>query len=120
MRQAVRVEGLRELQRALRAADAELARELNRELRRAADIVAQDARGRFAQYDARSAAGFRGRVKGGGRAVAEQRRRRTTGQHPEYGALQMTRALLPALAAKRPQVERSVEQMLDGVLRRTL
>ena len=44
----------------------------------------------------RSAAGFRSRVKGFGRVMVEQRRRKTTGLRGDYGALQMQQALIPA------------------------
>lgn len=110
---AVRVRGLRELTRDLRRADKVLARELRSELREAANIVAVDARARFSPIDAASASSMQPRVRGGGLAVAEQRKRRTTGLHPFFGTLQMVRAFLPALAAKRSEVERRIERMLD-------
>src|SRR3990167_1480361 len=93
--------------------DKELKKDLNRELREAADIVAQDARPRLARYNARSAAGIRPRVRGGGLAVVEQRRGRVTGKRGDWGSLQMRKAFLPALASKRDQVEQRLEEMLD-------
>jgi len=110
---AVRVRGLRELQRDLRKAGSDLPREVNRELKDAAQLVADDARSRFSGIDSRSAAGMRPRVRGLGRVVVEQRRRRVTGLRPDYGALQMRRAFLPALSSKTGEVERHLERMLD-------
>lgn len=110
---SVRIVGLRELTRDLGRADKELARELRRELREAAKIVSLDARERFSPIDPSSAMGIQPRVRSGGLAVAEQRRKRTTGKHPEFGKLQMRRALLPALSAKRDEVEKHMEEMLD-------
>lgn len=108
----VRVKGLRELQRDFKRMEGGLNKEVDKALKDAADIVSQDARQRFSSIDARSAAGFRPRVKGFGRAFVEQRRRRTTGKHPEYGALQMRRALLPALNAKQGEVIEKLDDML--------
>jgi hypothetical protein len=108
----VKVKGLRELVSALRKADKRLAKDLRKGLREAAVIVQRDAAERFASIDARSAAGFRPRVRGP-RAAVEQRLRRTTGQHPDFGALQMRRALMPALDAKAGEVEKKLEDILD-------
>lgn len=110
---SVKVHGLRELNSALKKVDRELARELESELRDAAQLVAETARAKFSVIDARSAMGFRPRIRGFGRVVVEQRRRRTTGQHPEFGSLQMRRALLPALREDEPKVIEAIEGMLD-------
>lgn len=113
----VRVLGLRELQRALRSLSREAARELRHELREAAEPVRDEARRLFSPISERAAAGFRVAVRSRGVAV-EQRHRRTTGRRPDFGALQMRRALLPALAAKRDEVERRLEAMLDRLARK--
>lgn len=110
---AVRIRGLRELTVALRAADRDLAKGLRKELREAAKIVALEARRRFSRYDQRSAMGMSPRVRSAGMAVVEQRRSRVTGKRPDYGALQMRKAFIPALEAKRDEVEKHVEDMLD-------
>lgn len=90
----------------------DLNKEIDDELKKAAGIVRDEAQSRFQSIDARSAAGFRPRLKGFGRAFVEQSRRRTTGQHPEYGALQMRRALLPALSEKQDEVVEQLDRML--------
>lgn len=112
---AVKIEGLRELERALRASDKDAAKGLRKELREAAKVVAMDARGKLAPYSGYSAMGLRPRVRAGLVAVAEQSRKRTTGQHPEFGSLIMRRALVPALWENRDEVNRRMESMLDNV-----
>ena len=109
----VKVKGLRELNSALKRYDRELGKNLERELLVAAQLVADNARSRFSVIDARSAAGMRPRIRGFGRVVVEQRYRRTTGQHPEFGSLQMRRALLPAMREEEPMVIATIEGMLD-------
>lgn len=113
--EAVKVHGLRQLGRAFKAADADLTRELDRELLAVGQIVADDARRRFNAVDERSAAGFRPRLRGFGRLEVEQRRRRKTGKRPDYGALQMRRALLSARAANTERVVDSLDAMLDRI-----
>jgi hypothetical protein len=110
--QTIRVEGLRELQRALRNADKELAKDLTRRLKEAADIVRQDAASKFASINPVSAAGFRPRARTGVAAV-EQSKKRTTGTRPDFGSLQMRVALLPALADNTDNVVAAIDRMLD-------
>jgi len=111
--QRVEVHGLRELNRALKRIDKELNRELEKELREAGNLVRDNARELFSAIDARSAAGFSTRLRGFGTVVVEQRRGRTTGQHPEFGSLQMSRALLPARSQEFPKVVDHLDSMLD-------
>jgi hypothetical protein len=108
----VRVHGLRELNKAFRNVEKDLRKELREELRGVGRIVANEAAGLFAPIDPGSASGFKVRVRQRGVAV-EQSKRRTTGAHPEYGGLQMRKALLPALERKEPEVVRGLEGMLD-------
>lgn len=108
----VRVQGLRELQAAFRKMDKELSKELRDNLREAGKIVQQEASSLFSGVDARSAAGYKVRVRARGVAV-EQSLGRTTGQHGQYGALQMRKALVPALDNKESAVVDRLEDMLD-------
>lgn len=108
----VRVRGLKELQRDFRKMSARLDKDVNKELREAAKIVSDDARSRFSAYSGPSSMGIRPRVKGGGRAFVEQSRRRTTGQRPDFGVLQMRKAFLPALDAKQEEVIERLDDML--------
>lgn len=111
MAETVRVKGLRELDRALRKMDKELSRELRSTLKEAAEIVAVDARSRFERISPSSAASMRARAKAKG-ATVEQAKGRTTGKRPDYGALQMRTALLPALEAKQEQVIEKVDDLI--------
>jgi hypothetical protein len=109
----VKVEGLKQLDRALKQTDKEAAKGLRKELREAAKVVAMDARQKFMGVDGRSAMGIRPRVRSGLVAVAEQSRKRTTGKRPDYGALQMRSALMPALRENQDEVIRRVDDMLE-------
>lgn len=113
MAETIHVQGLRELQRAFRAAGGDLPRELRRELVRVGKPAESDARSRLSQYSTRSAGGIRARVRGGSTLVLEQRRGRVTGKRPDWGARQMRRALLPARAAHTQELIAGLEEMLD-------
>jgi hypothetical protein len=114
--QALRVKGLRELIRATDKSTKQLKKGTRDALRRAGDIVRVDARDRFADVDARSAAGYRTVVRQRGVSV-EQSIGRTTGKRPDYGAKQMREALSPALDAKSGEVEKEFEAVLDEIAR---
>lgn len=111
---SVKVEGLREFQRALAKADPALRREIRAVYREVGDVVKADAASRFSRIDSGSAAGFKTRVRQRGVSV-EQSRRRVTGKRGDYGALQMRRALVPALGAKQSEVMEGFEQAIDKV-----
>lgn len=110
----LRVEGYRELLRALQTADKESKREIRSEFRKVGDIVKNDAVRGFSPVNARTAAGFKTRVRQKGVAV-EQSLRKTTGLHPEWGSYQMRHALLPALMANEDDTERAMEKAMDRV-----
>ena len=112
---AIKVKGLREFQRACNKSSKEVKSGLRRRLRESGDIVRDEARSRFAGIDARSAAGYRTAVRARGVSV-EQRLGRTTGRRPDFGALQMRDALVPALDAKSGEVERKLEDMLGDLV----
>jgi hypothetical protein len=116
-RETVRVRGLRELDRALKNADADLSKGLRDELKEAGELVRDEARQRFLPIQPRSAESFTVRVRGGGQVFVEQRRRRTTGLRPDFGVLQMQTALLPALEAREGDVIRKVDDLLDRIAR---
>ncbi len=112
---SVKVKGLREFQRACNKGGKEAKQGLNRRLVAAGQGVAEEARSRISRYSAKSAAGIRPRARVG-TVVVEQRLRRTTGLRPEFGRLQMRRGLVPALEAKRPELERQLERMLADLV----
>jgi hypothetical protein len=112
MAETVRIVGAKEVERSFRQLRKDVLRELRPALREAGNLVRADAQSNFSSIDARSAAGYKVRVRKRGVAV-EQSLRRTTGQHPSYGALQMRRALLPALNSKGPEALRLIDQAIN-------
>lgn len=112
----IRVRGYREFMRAARKSEKETRDVIKGRLGKAAEPVRDEAKRDFERYDTRSASGFRVRVWGRGYGVfVEQSRRRTTGQHPEYGRLQMN-TLYDALDKKSSQVERELEKGVDELV----
>jgi hypothetical protein len=122
----VHYDGLKELGRALVGVDQGLLGSLKKALEKAGDNVRVDAARRFAAAGgpsaAKTAAGFDSRVRlGGGSSqilTVGQKLRKTTGKHPEYGSLQVSRALLPAREAKYDETVAIVEAEVGGLLRR--
>jgi hypothetical protein len=109
------VKGYREVMRAFDASIFNLGVYFRKELKRVGEIVRMDAAARFQPYDKRSAAGYRTYVTQMHVNVG-QSIRATTHQHPEYGKLQMTKALLPALHAKQDEIEARFELALQAVI----
>jgi hypothetical protein len=64
----------------------------------------------------RTAEGFRTFVRAGAIVHLEQSLRKTTGLHPEWGALQMTKGLLPAREEKLDEVADRVELFVGALL----
>ena len=112
----IEVKGWKELVKASRELPANSRRELRKAFRESGELVRSDAAARFSQIDARSAAGYKVRVRQSGVAV-QQSLRKTTGKRPDYGALQMRRALLPALDANEAETMQKLEAALDDVIR---
>ena len=115
-RETVAVRGLTELIRDFKNLDKPVRYRLRQSLRDVGDIVKQDAATRFGPFDSRSAAGFKTRVRQRGVAV-EQSIGKTTGKHPEFGSLQMRKALLPALMSNEEEMNRELERTLDRICR---
>lgn len=113
-RETVRVRGYREFLRAADRAGRESKKEVRETLRDVGEVVRVEGQRRFERYDTRSAAGYRVRVRARGVSV-EQTLRRTTGLRPDYGALQMRVALIPALESKEPEVEKRMEKAIDQI-----
>jgi len=111
-KETIRLKGYREFMRAVSKAEKETRGRVHRKLREAGDIVREDAAGRFDRYSTKTASGFRIRSRVGG-VFVEQSLRKVTGLRPDYGRLQMVKALEPALDAKSGEVERRLEQALD-------
>jgi len=110
----MRVKGYREFVRATNRAGLESRRAVRTAFREIGEPVRAEAQRLFEKYDARSAAAFRIGVTQRG-VFVEQGIRKTTGTSPDYGALQMRKALVPALRLKHTDVEKAMERALDGV-----
>lgn len=108
-----RIKGYREFQSAIRRADKETRKVVRDAARASGEIVRRDWSGRMIVIDARSAAGLRTRVRTRGVSV-EQTLRRTTGQRPDYGALQMRRGVR-SLEENEREVVRTYESGMDDV-----
>lgn len=110
----VRVEGLRELVKATGGYKTALAKEIRAELIVGAKLVSTDARSRMTRIDAKSAMGLVPFAKATGvSGVKQRKKKRLNPGRGDYGALQMRKALLPALWSKRDDIERNIERMLD-------
>lgn len=109
----LRVSGYREFQGAVRRADKETRTEVRKAGRESGEIVRVAWRGRLELIDSRSAAGLRTRVRTRGVSV-EQSIRRSTGERPDFGALQMRRGV-DVLDEKQDEVVRTYEAGMDRV-----
>jgi hypothetical protein len=87
-------------------------------LRRGGRVVEDEAERLFSPIDAGSAAGFRTYVRAGGRVSVEQSKRKTTGNRPQFGALQMREGLLPAQESKLEEVAGILDDEVGGLLHR--
>lgn len=108
------MEGLREFLRATSKADRETKKKVRDRLKEAGDVVREEASRLFSPVSAKSAAGYRVRARVTGVHV-EQSLRKTTGTRGDYGALQMRRALVPALVAKEDEVVREMEKAAEDL-----
>lgn len=106
---------MREFLRAADAAGKETKKLVRDEIRKIAEPVLADARAKLSDYDARSAARLGISVRRTGVVSVEQRMRKTTGLRPDFGALQMSRALIPALDENTDRVEREFGEAVDRI-----
>jgi hypothetical protein len=111
MRVAVRAHGLRELNRSIRKLDGQLGKDLQAELRKAAEPVAASARSKLTRYqgvslDVRPVA-LVGSVR------VRQQQRKVTGLRGDFGVLQMRNAFIPALDENEGRVVSDLEAALD-------
>lgn len=120
--ETLRVEGLRDLQRAFKLADKELAKELRSTLRDTAEPVRADAeRLAVAGIETIGIPWSRMRVGVTQTSVYVAPKRRggqRDRRRPNLAGLLLDRAMLPALRRNEPRVVREMEQMLDRVGRR--
>lgn len=107
--------GLRELLREIDATDKRTKRLLRDDLRQAAEPVRAFAAQEFAYYDARTARNFRISVRKTGVVSVDQRLRKTTRKRPDFGQLQMRKALIPGLIREQPRVIRRMEEAVERI-----
>jgi hypothetical protein len=108
----VRVHGIREVNAAFRKVDAKLARQFGDDLKKAAIPVLEEARQLEQQWPGASIGTIRIK-RSGPRVFVEQSARKKTGLRPDFGALQMHSALIPALEDKSTTVFVEVERILN-------
>jgi hypothetical protein len=113
-RQTLRIEGYKEFLTACDNAGKESKKYVRGTFREVGDIVREDATRLLAPVSARSAAGYRTRVRRRGVAV-EQSLRKTTGNRPDWGETQMKRALLPSMQANEERIVDAMERAIDLV-----
>lgn len=116
MRQgAIEVRGLRQLLRVTDQLPKETKKEIRKEIRKVAEPVRDEATRLFlanvSPDPSRTRFGIS--VRKAGTVSVEQRRRRSTGKHPEFGEMQMMEALIPALRNKSEEVMKGMEAVLD-------
>jgi len=111
---AVRVKGLRELLAVTDRLPKDVKRGVRDQLRKVAEPVRDEATARFLSSIAPDARKTRYgiSVRKAGTVSVEQRRKRTTGKHPEFAKAQMRDALIPALEHN----ERRIVEAMDDVL----
>lgn len=111
-----RVVGLQGLLRATDAMGKDVKRLVRGKLREAAEPVRQDAAARFMKYHPKSASKYGITVRRTGFVTVEQRLRKSATQdrrRPKFGALQMEKALLPALADNGELIEQRVGEAVS-------
>ena len=113
----VRIIGLRETMRALQKVNREVGKTVRDELKKAAEPVARDARSKLSRYQGASLNTISPRASTRGVYVT-QRKRKVTGKRGDFGALQMTQGLMPALEENEDNIIREVEQAFDRLTRR--
>jgi hypothetical protein len=110
----VKPESLRSFKQACLRTDSETDQAVQISLKKAGELIRAGAAARTAPIHALSAVGYQSHVRSGS-VVVRQRLPRTTGRHPEWGSWQMRNALLPAVQANLPRINREFEQATGKV-----
>ena len=114
----IRVDGLRELQRAFKTANKDLAKEMRSSLRSAAEPVRREAEARTVREIRNIGTvwdDMRTGVLTNQTYVAPRRRRKGGSPRPNLAGLLMERAMQPALDANARAVEAELGDMLDSL-----
>jgi hypothetical protein len=114
--QTVRISGLPELNRAFKAVDADLPKELRKELKQVAEPVRVEAALRSQQFGARTSSGIKTVARSSGSVAVRQSRKKNADavrRRPNFGPLLMRTALEPALTHHEAEIVRGLEHILD-------
>lgn len=114
MIQSVRVHGLREVTAAFRKVDTALVKSFGEDLKKAAEPVAETARGKVTRYKGAKVTSIRTKRSSGTRVFVEQGAKKVTGKRGDFGSLQMRTVLIPALEENRAKVFSDVAKLIDG------
>jgi hypothetical protein len=110
VQESIQLHGWRECMAALKYIDKEAQRAVRDALREAAWPVAADTKSRLAEYRDVGPVGISVRARG---VAVEQRKGKTTGKRPDFGALQMSHGFIPALNDNVEETYRGVEIAFD-------
>lgn len=113
----VHIKGLAELQRKFRQFDADVKKEIRKELREIAQPMAREIRAREVRFGARTASGIAAGSRGAN-AVVRQRRGKTTGKRPDFGRLQYRTAFVPAIKHADPKLVAEMARRLERLAAR--
>lgn len=117
MAAALEYSGLRELIHALKEVDVHVIPAIKERLEEVGEVIRREAQHRFESIDRYSAQGFETRVRPGSEAlVVVGTRLRSRGTNPDWGALLMTKALLPARSAKFDEAAEILENRVGSLL----
>jgi hypothetical protein len=111
---AVRVEGLRELQRSFNKIDRALVKELGTELKKVAEPVASTARQRVTRFTGASVSTIR-TTRSGLTVYVTQGARKVTGRRGDFGSLQYREVLTPALLEHQDEIKQGVDRFLGKI-----
>jgi hypothetical protein len=117
MAEHLKVHGADKVIRSLKKVERQLPVEITKQLRVLGRVVLKDAQARFMSIDSNTASKYRVRVRKTGTVTVENPLRKTTGFHPEYGPLQMQRALIPALEHNQAFIVNGLETMIEQTLK---
>jgi hypothetical protein len=113
----IRVKGLRELDRAFRQLEGGIPKTTRNELAEVARPIADTAREKISQYRGAKLNTIRPRATG--RSVfVTQAARKVTGKRADFGSLQMSHGMLPALDEYGDEIIRGLETELDRLASR--
>lgn len=114
---AVRLHGLRELQRSLQRVNRAAAKTVRDALKESVEPAVASTKAKEGRWAGASVGTIGARATN--RSVfVTQRARKVTGRRPDFGSLQMREALIPSVWENVNEITRGVERAFDRLLRR--